>query len=342
MSRISLTGLAELCRRTATSHAAGLDARTIWTREAETGGAAKRRQFKKVAQAINQGRSLADALSETGGYLPTLVSDMVHVGEQSGRLDEALNHLGQYYERVRTVRRAFLAGIAWPMIQLVVAILLIGIVIWVMGFLKTQGVDLDMVGFGLTGTRGALIYFGCVGVVFAGAYFFVRSLILGKLSALVMSPLMKLPVVGKWLQLMAMSRMAWALGMSVESGMSANQCAEVSLKSTQNRYFTQHQETIDRAITGGNSLHDSFARADVFSQDFLDAVEVGEETGRLGESMSTLSRQYEEQGRVAMQAMAIAGGVAVWALVAAIIIFFIFRFALFYVGLLEDIMSGTI
>ena len=132
------------------------------------------------------------------------------------------------------------------------------------------------------------------------------------------------------------------LGMSVESGMSANKCAEVALRSTQNRYFTQHLETIDRSITGGDSLCDSFGKADVFSQDFLDAVAVGEETGRLGESMSTLSKQYEEQAKVAMHAMAIAGGVAVWALVAAIIIFFIFRFALFYVGLLENLMNGKI
>ena len=342
MSRISLSRLAEVCRRTATSHAAGLDARTIWTREAENGGAAKRRQFKKVAQAIDRGSSLADALKQTGNYLPTLVIDMVHVGEQSGRLDEALNRLGQYYEQMRTVRRAFLAGIAWPMIQLTVAILLIGIVIWVMGFLQTQGMDLDMVGFGLTGTRGALIYFASVGVFFVGAYFFIRSLIHGRLSAMVMSPLMKFPVVGRWLQLMAMSRMAWALGMSVESGMSANKCAEVALRSTQNRYFIQHRETIDRSITEGNALCDSFGKADVFSQDFLDAVRVGEETGRLGESMSTLSQQYEEQAKVALHALAIAGGVAVWAIVAAIIIFFIFRFALFYVGLLENLMNGKI
>jgi type II secretory pathway component PulF len=227
------------------------------------------------------------------------------------------------------------------MIQLVVAILLIGIVIWVMGFIQAQGMDIDMVGFGLTGTRGAIIYFASVGVFFAGAFFFVRSLMHGKLSALVMTPLMKLPVIGRWLQLMSMSRMAWALGMSVESGMAANNCVEVALRSTQNRYFTQHKQAINSSITRGDSLHDAFSATGAFSQDFLDAVGVGEETGRLGESMATLSRQYEEQAKVAMQAMAIAGGVGVWVLVAAIIIFFIFRFALFYVGLLNSLMDGS-
>ena len=40
--------------------------------------------------------------------------------------------------------------------------------------------------------------------------------------------------------------------------------------------------------------------------------------------------------------MAVAAGVAVWLTVAAVIIYFIFRFALFYVGLIEGVMDGSI
>jgi type II secretory pathway component PulF len=341
-SRIALKPLSEVCRRTAVSHAAGLDARSIWKREAENGGATKRRQFKKVSEAIDNGATLADALNETDLYLPQLVRDMVHVGEESGKIDEALNRLGEYYEHMRNVQRAFFAGIAWPMIQFMMAVLLVGFVIWVAGYFQSRGVDLDMVGFGLSGTSGALIYFAVVGVMFVGIFLFFRSLIHGRLSAIVMTPLMKLPVVGPWLQLMAMSRMTWALGMSVESGMAAKKCADIALRSTQNRYYIQHSKAIKQSIGRGETLFDAFNATGAFREDFLDSVSVGEESGRLGESMTTLSRQYEQQGKVAMQALALAAGVGVWITVAAIIIFFIFRFAMFYVGLIQGVIDGTI
>lgn len=339
VSRLPLKQLGEICRRAAISHAAGLDARTIWSREAETGSPAKRRQFQKVSNAIDHGETLSDSLRQTGDYLPQLVYDMVHVGEQSGHVDESLNRLGSYYEHLRSLRTAFLVGIAWPVIQLVIAILVLGFVIWIMGFLQVEGMDLDMLGLGLAGSRGVLIYFSAVGVLFVAGFFFFRGLIQGRLSALVMAPLMKVPGLGKSLQVMAMSRMAWALGMSVESGMRADQCAKVALRSTQNKYFTRHQPTILQSIARGETLYEAFVKTEAFPQEFLDAVMVGEQTGRLGESMEKLSQQYEEQGKAAMRVLAIVGGVAVWMLVAAFIIYFIFQIALFYTGLLDNLIN---
>lgn len=342
MARISLQALAAVCHRTATAHAAGVDVRTIWKREAEQGSSANRREFGKVSKAIEKGSTLADAFNLTGNYLPRLMRDMIHVGERTGRVDETLNRLGQYYEHMRSIQTAFLVGIAWPAIQFVIAVLLIGLVIFIMGMIQEKtGMDIDMVGFGLSGASGAAIYFTFVGILFVAGFFFIRSLINGKLSSVVMTPLMKVPKFGVWLQLMAMSRMAWALGMSIESGMSAKACAEVALRSTQNSHFTKHTKNVKASIGRGETLYEAFSATDVFSVDFLDAVRVGEESGRLGESMNVLSRHYEERGKAAMQALAVFAGIVVWGFVASVIIYFIFKFATFYVDLLQNVSNGN-
>lgn len=340
-ARLSLKQLAEICRRTATSHAAGLDARTIWQREARSGSPTKRKVFQSVSQAVARGATLANALEETDGAVPQLMIDMVHVGEQSGRIDESLHRLGSYYEQVKSIRSAFLIGIAWPAIQMVIAILILGLVIWVMGMIDTGDMDVDMLGLGLKGAGGALTYFAVVGVLFVLGYVLVQSLLKGKLSAHVMAGMMRLPGLGRSLQVMAMSRLAWALGMTIESGMAADKSAEIALRSTQNQYFIQHLEQVVRSIARGDGLYDAFAGPGVFSEEFLDAVAIGEETGKLGESMDRLSQHYEEQGKVAMRALAVVGGVVVWMMVAAFIIFFIFRIAFFYFGLLDDLMRGN-
>ena len=333
--RIGLKPLASLCRRVGTAHAAGVDARTIWQRESERGSVTQRSKLKQVSQAINKGTTFAESLSATDGYFPQLVCEIVDVGERTGKVDEAFHRLARHYEHLRTVRTAFLAGISWPMIQLVIAVLVIGGVIGFMGFVPQED-SIDLIGLHLVGTRGMLIYFSVVGAIVAAVWLAIWMR--GTFLATLMGACMRLPVVGRWLQLMGTSRMAWSLGMAVDSGMDIKQCVQIALRSTQNRYFTQHATKVNQYISRGQQMHEAFSATGAFSQDFLDAVEIGEQTGRFAESMDVLAKQYEGQGKVAMQAVAVAAGVGVWMLVAMVIIYFIFRIAMSYVQLLEGFM----
>ncbi len=52
----------------------------------------------KVAQAVKEGSSLAGPLTQTGEF-PPLVTQMIAAGEQSGNLDEMLEHITRFYDR---------------------------------------------------------------------------------------------------------------------------------------------------------------------------------------------------------------------------------------------------
>lgn len=339
MAGMPLKHLSQFCHRAATAHAAGVDARRIWKREASTGNTRKRREFAKVSQAIDGGSTLADALETTGGYLPPLVRDLVHAGEQTGKVDEVLHRLGDYYEFVRSLTSSFLIGIAWPMLQLVAAVLVVGLVIYISGALQSGPEAIDIVGLGLMGGRGACIYFSIVGGISVGTFFLIRSLLIGKLSNVAMTPLMHVPYIGDSLRMMALSRMAWALGMAVGSGLDIQKSLDVALRSTQNAFFVRHLPAVQRQIRRGETLYDALLLPNVFPEDFMDAVAVGEESGRLEESLARLAQDYEERGRAAMRALTVACGILVWVGVGALILFFIFRFAMFYVGIIQDAMT---
>ena len=90
----------------------------------------------------------------------------------------------------------------------------------------------------------------------------------------------------------------------------------------------------------GNSIYEAFCAAGGFPADFLESVHVGEQSGNLVESMAHVSNLYQDQARAALNILAAVGGFAVWAAVAAIIIFLIFRLAMFYVGALSGAGSG--
>ena len=77
-----------------------------------------------------------------------------------------------------------------------------------------------------------------------------------------------------------------------------------------------------------------------YPSDFVDAIEVGEDTGQLSESMDRLSRQYEDKAKAALSALAVLAGFAVWGLVALFIIVLIFRIAFWYVGQINSLLDG--
>ncbi len=88
-----------------------------------------------ISDAVNQGESLSDALAPTGDYFPTIFREMAEVGEQTGHLDSVFAQLADHYEAQVKMRRTFYAAIAWPVIQLVLSLGVIGLAIWLMGVL---------------------------------------------------------------------------------------------------------------------------------------------------------------------------------------------------------------
>src|SRR6185437_113001 len=172
-ARIGQKELAQLCRRLATGLEAGLEVRRVWAREAGSRlSPALRGNLEHVAEGINRGQTLSDALAGTGKYFPGLFHELVAVGEQTGKLDEVLKRLAEHYEHQLKLQRIFMAAIAWPMLQLTAAVMVIGLLIYVMGFITgMDGKPVDVLGFGLVGGEGVMIYFliifAAVAVAFA-------------------------------------------------------------------------------------------------------------------------------------------------------------------------------
>ena len=111
MARIKTKILERFCYRMATGLNAGVDILTLLQRETESGTPQNRRWMQEVVQRVRQGESLTDALSEQGNYFPSLMLEMVHVGEQSGRLGDVFQHLADHYASLQKLYRGFLAMI---------------------------------------------------------------------------------------------------------------------------------------------------------------------------------------------------------------------------------------
>jgi type IV pilus assembly protein PilC len=322
-----------------TSLKAGIDLRKAWARETEHAHGAVYNHLKVVGRGIGQGESLTDALQATEDFFPPLFHEMVRLGEATGHLDAVFQRLADHYQNQITLRRTFVASILWPMVQLGIAIFVVGGLIWFTGVLRelTNMRTLDPLGLGLVGNSGLAIYVSCVAVVGVLIFATVRAIHRGALWVRpIQYLLMELPVIGKAFRTLALARLAWALHVTLDAGMDLRKALTLSLRSTENAEFVDEIPQITAEITAGHSLHEAFSNTGDYPADFLDTLAVGEDSGQVVESMGALARQYQEQSRAAIAVLTMAAGWLVWAAVAAIIIAVVFRVFMFYLNVLNS------
>ncbi len=343
MARIGTRTLAQLLRRVGTSLKAGLDERTIWERESRQGSPIQREQLAEVSRRIAAGDSCAEALAACQGYFPSLACDLVEVGERAGCLDNVLFLLADHYEHLLDLRRTFLIGIAWPAIQLAAAIGIVGLLIWITGFIggmSPGGKPIDVLGFGLVGTWGLIKYLFLVGSVLGTIAFLVVALMRGALGPRPLQLAMQVPVIGGCLRAFALSRLAGTLSITLDAGVDALRAMQLSLRSTQNAYYTSHCEAAEGMIRDGHEFHEALRVTGVFPADFLHSLETAELTGTPGETLDRLAKDYRQRAQTAAKALAVAASFAIWVLVAGLLVLLIFRiFMVSYLGPIQEALD---
>jgi type II secretory pathway component PulF len=208
--RLSNKALCELCHRLAVEMDSGIDIRRTWQREADMARGRTQQDFRSIRDSINRGDSLATAIGRTDGLFPPLFHEMTDVGEHTGTLGRVYRRLETHYRRQVQAQRLFLGAIAWPMFELAFSILVVGALIWVLGIVaqRNNGQPIDILGFGLVGTRGLIIYTNfivAVGLCVAGVVIAIKRGMLW--TRPLQRGLMRLPVIGNALQRIALARL---------------------------------------------------------------------------------------------------------------------------------------
>jgi type II secretory pathway component PulF len=341
--RIRLRELAHLCRRLAVATKAGLEDRRIWRDEAERGRPIRRRVVGKVADALSRGESVGDSLTKTGEFFPPLFRQIVKVGDATGQLDRSYRQLAEHYEDMIAARRSFLTALTWPLIQLGMAVLVVGIVIWVVGALNLKDMDgkpLDMFGLGISGSEAIFLY--CTFLIVSTIKVFLSFYVARhgfRWTRSLQRWTLKIPIVGGALMTLCLARFTWALQLLLDTPMDLRKSLPLALEAAGNDYYWRQSPKVVESIQRGETLHAALAQTEVFPRDLLDAIDVGEKSGMLAETMERQSAEYRERAKAAISVLAQVFGYLVWAAVAALIIVLIFRVFSMYVGTIEK-LSG--
>ena len=298
----------------------------------------------EIVDELRKGNTVSGAMRGQAGAFPELVIDLVDVAEQTGSLPEVLKSLAEHYDNLVRLKRTFLSAIAFPVIQLLAAIFIVAGLILILGWIAGANKDNqpnDILGLGLMGETGAIKWLcGCFGTAFLG--FVSYKMLTRGLSGqtFVHSLLLRIPVIGECLRSFAIARFSWAFALTQESGMSIEPSLESSLKATANGAFIASIPQTVGMVREGEELSATLLATGLYPRDYLELVRVGETTGTVPEQLARLSPELEERARRSLSAMTSALAWLIWAMVAGMIMFIIFRVFSGYVSLINDAARG--
>jgi type IV pilus assembly protein PilC len=301
------------------------------------GPAALREASDALAAALAGGADVGSAVSSSRAYFPPLFIQLSKVGVETGHFPEVLRELEKYYRLQVSLRQRLVQQITWPVFQLVMAILVIALVIYLLGILPA----VDVLGLGLKGGSGVMIWLGGWGAAaltgFIG-YQAARNK-LGQAER-IDEILLRTPVLGPVVRTLALARVALAMHLTMESGMSLKRAIPLSLSASDNAAIARSARPIVEAIKDGRSLSEAFAEQNLFSDELIDVLANAEEAGRVPEAMNQLAAEMNQRAEHQLALLNQALGWLVWLIVAGIIILFIMRIAMVaYLGPLYDALD---
>ncbi len=341
--KLGLKTISQLCRSLSTLLGSGVPILKAFQIAGEKVADPRARQaMEEIRESLKKGQDVTSSLRATDMF-PELAIEMVSVAEQTGSLPEILHSLGEHYEHNLRLRRDFQSAIAWPVFQYFAAVFVIAGLLYLIGIIAqmNKSVPLDILGFGLTGAGGAIMWLTMTLGSLVLLYIGYQMLNRGFEGKKFLDPLLlRIPVLGECLRSFAVARFSWAFALTQQAGMPIGPSLDASFRATANGAFTRTMpEAIDDVISG-DTLTEALTATHVFPVDWMEMVHIAETTGTVPEMLQRMSPQFEEQARRSLKTLAAALGWVIWGLVATFIIFLVFRIAFWYIAQLQDALKG--
>lgn len=261
-----------------------------------------KRVLRDVAAQLERGRSLSACFSSHPKVFPQIAISIVHVGENTGRLEDAFIQLAEYFERDEETRKRINAALRYPTMVLIfitaaMFLLNLKVIPTFSGMFSKLGADLPLATKILINMSDFFVnYWQLLLIAIVAAIATVR--------AYVGTPVGKyhwdkykinLPFVGSIIERSLLARFSRSFAMILDAGVPMTTGLSLVAEAVDNRFMETKIKEMRRNIEKGESLLRVSVASGLFSPLVLQMIAVGEETGRVDELLTDASEYYERE-----------------------------------------------
>ncbi|MEZ6135341.1 MAG: type II secretion system F family protein [Pirellulaceae bacterium] len=332
---MSLDTAAQFCRRMSIGLRAGVDILRVLENETKSGNPKHRQTMVDVGERIRGGSSLAKAMLENKHYFPPLLIQMVHASELGGRMDGTLAYMADYYESLKQTRTQFVSRISWPLIQLVMAIGIVGGMILLFDLL---GVPPSARLLKLSLSTYCISVCSAVGAILLVGYGIWKNWF--NCHQFLTPIVQRIPTLGTAFITLALSRLSMTLSMLLNAGVEAKRSTKQAFMATGNRYFMSGVDRALEAVERGASFGDAFDESGVLPREFIESVRIGELSGTETESLDHLALDYQDRAKRALNTIAAIASFTIWILIMIVIGGMVLYMGIQYIQNLTNFANG--
>ena len=269
---------------------------------AQSTSLALKEALEELSEEVREGVPLSEAMAKKPKLFPELLIHMIHSAEVSGRLEEVLQQMADYYEKQHRIKQKISTAMTYPIVVgvlalLITAFLLVFIVPIFGDMFASMGSELPAI------TQIVLTLSGLIQrywwLVFLGIGGLVGVVIqLGKKDqvAYVFDVLqLKVPILGTFIQKTLLARMTQTLSSLINSSVPILQAIEVTSKVVGNRVVEQVLLQAQKEVEQGESLAKPMIDHWFFPPLIIQMIQVGESSGELDEMLKKVSEIYDQE-----------------------------------------------
>ncbi len=271
----------------------------------------RNKYFKGVIQTIRRDVEAGSTLNQAKKKFPRVFDDLycnlVASGEQSGSLDVMLRRLSEFLEKILKLRSQVKQAMTYPVVVLAFSIIVVIFMMWKVvpifsNIFLELGANLPFltritVGISTFVQKYIIIVFvGGIAAVFLFRYF-IQTPAGRNLKDTVT---LKIPLVGKLLEKVALSRITRTLSTLLSGGVPMLESLKITSSTAGNMIIEGRILEARSRVAGGATLMDSLKERAHFPFMLTQMVGVGEATGNLDSMLTKLADFYDEEVEAAV------------------------------------------
>lgn len=261
----------------------------------------QRKLYFELYQQINNGLTFSKALSKRPKDFPSLLVQMVEVGELSGDLGPTVVHMAEYYENQLKVQTEIKGALRMPLIYLTAAILIsIGMLLFVFPnitglFASFEGAELPgitqmFLNVGEFLKQYAILIFGLIFLVVITIILLNKYVEKFHYFLTVLS--LNIPIFGNLIQMNNQIMIANSLSQMLASGVNSAKALQTVKNLLSNVVYKDLMIKTLKYIEDGKPFSRAFEESNYIDPIMARMISTGEKTGNIPKLMENLSHYY--------------------------------------------------
>ena len=262
--------------------------------------------LRQVRQDVEEGSTLANAMSRHPRVFDQLYSNMVEAGETGGILDLILQRLSTFIEKIVKLKRDIISAMIYPTAVVLLAIVAVAVIMIVV-IPQFQNIFLGLLGPGeqlplptrivvgfsnfLAGWGGLIILATVIATVVAIRFYYKTPNGQKNIDWI----LLKIPILGDIFRKIAVARFSRTLSTLLSSGVPILQSLDITARTSGNVIIEEAIMKVRTGVERGESFVDPLKATEVFPHMVAQMIGIGEQTGALDAMLGKIADFYEAE-----------------------------------------------